>query len=80
MHSLEKQATEHDSTVTEVHFKATLQKASLRRLKKKNKQTIIGSAYRHTDNAVSCHHVMEHNILLEKDTTQEVQLSFVCMN
>lgn len=37
------------------------------KIKEKVLQTIIGSAYGHTNNTVSCHHVMKHDVLLEKE-------------
>lgn len=37
------------------------------KIKEKVLQTVIGSAYGHTNNTVSCHHVMKHDVLLEKE-------------
>lgn len=39
----------------------------------KNWQTIVGSAYRHTDNTVSCHHIVKHDVLLEKRNKKQIK-------
>lgn len=53
------------SEATEAMCKKKRKRESQRQMKG---QTIVGSAYRHTNDTVSCHHIVKHNVLLEKKT------------
>lgn len=34
-------------------------------------QTVVASAYGHTDNTVGCHHIMKHDVLLERQRKEK---------